>query len=74
MCVERIFIEKSKPMHCILIYNIFFCVSVLNELAYPDGVVRPIEHGPVEVVTVVLIPSTQSIFEVAREFWQKNFK
>lgn len=41
-----------------------FIFLLLNKLTDFDGVVYPIEQRPVKVVTVVLIPSTQSIFKV----------
>lgn len=42
------------------------------ELTNPDGVVPPIKHFPVKVVTVVLIPSTQSLLKVTRQVYVGN--
>lgn len=46
-------------------HSLFVLMSLfLSELTDPDGVVHPVELHPVEVVTLVLIPSTQSTLKV----------
>lgn len=64
VCVWDITYKNTLIYH---ISEVFF-----DALTSSDGVVCPIEPRPVKIVTVVLIPSTQSSFKVTWQSWTKK--